>query len=67
MPDENTIPGEWRLKPRQRGSQYEKSADWQPVESLDTEITCPQQGCDTRLKINPFVIKRAQGVSHDQS
>jgi len=28
-------------------------------ESLDTEITCPQQGCDTQLKINPFVIKRA--------
>ncbi len=59
VPNENAIPGEWRLKPRQRGSQYEKPADWQPVESLDTEITRPQQGCDTRLKINLFVIKRA--------
>ena len=28
-------------------------------ESLDTEITCLQQGCDTQLKINLFVIKRA--------
>ncbi len=56
VPDENAIPGEWRLKPRQRGSQYEKPADWQPFESLDTEITCLQQGCDTQLKINPFVI-----------
>ena len=65
--DENAIPGEWRLKLHQRGSQYEKPADWQPVESQDTEITCPQQGCDTRLKINLFVIKRSKGISHDQS
>jgi hypothetical protein len=28
-------------------------------ELLDTEITCPQPGCSTRLKINPFVINRA--------
>jgi hypothetical protein len=28
-------------------------------ESLDTEITCPQKGCNTRLKINPFVINRS--------
>jgi hypothetical protein len=26
---------------------------------LDKEITCPQPGCNTRLKINPFVINRA--------
>jgi NACHT domain- and WD repeat-containing protein len=25
---------------------------------LDKEITCPQEGCNTRLKVNPFVIKR---------
>ena len=28
-------------------------------ELLDTEITCPQKGCDTRLKINLFVINRS--------
>jgi hypothetical protein len=28
-------------------------------EMLDTEITCPQPGCTTRLKVNPFVIKRS--------
>jgi hypothetical protein len=26
---------------------------------LDTGITCPQQGCNTPLKINPFVIHRS--------
>jgi hypothetical protein len=25
---------------------------------IDKEITCPQEGCNTRLKVNPFVIKR---------
>jgi len=28
-------------------------------ESLDREITCPQEGCHTRLKLNPFVINRS--------
>jgi hypothetical protein len=27
--------------------------------SLGTEISCPQEGCNTRLKLNPFVIKRS--------
>ena len=31
--DENAAPPEWRLKPRQRGSQYENYDNWQPVES----------------------------------
>ena len=31
--DENAVPPEWRLKPRERGSQYEKYENWQPVES----------------------------------
>jgi len=28
-------------------------------ESLDKEITCPQKGCNTRLKLNSFVINRS--------
>jgi hypothetical protein len=28
-------------------------------EELDSEITCPQEGCNTRLKVNPFVINRS--------
>jgi hypothetical protein len=28
-------------------------------EALDTLISCPQEGCKTRLKINPFVIDRS--------
>ena len=28
-------------------------------ESLDTEITCPREDCNTRLKVNPFVINRS--------
>ena len=31
--DENAVPPEWRLKPRERGSQYENYDNWQPVES----------------------------------
>ncbi len=31
--DKNAVPGEWRLKPRQRGSDHEKYDGWQPVES----------------------------------
>ena len=33
MLDKNDVPGVWRLKPRQRGSGYEKYDNWQPVES----------------------------------
>jgi hypothetical protein len=28
-------------------------------DTLNTEIICPQEGCNTRLKLNPFVIKRS--------
>jgi hypothetical protein len=28
-------------------------------DNLNTEIICPQEGCNTRLKLNPFVIKRS--------
>ena len=31
--DENAVLPEWRLKPRRRGSEYEKYDNWQPVES----------------------------------
>src|SRR5512137_2745640 len=31
--DENAVPGEWRLKPRQRGGHYERPEDWHPVEA----------------------------------
>jgi hypothetical protein len=31
--DTNAIPPEWRLKPREKGGDYEKYADWQPVEA----------------------------------
>jgi WD40 repeat protein len=30
-------------------------------ESLDNDITCPYGGCNTQLKINPFVIQPFQG------
>ncbi len=30
--DENALPHEWRLKPRQKGSEYTRSENWQPVE-----------------------------------
>ena len=28
-------------------------------DALNTEITCPQESCSTRLKLNPFVIHRS--------
>jgi ssDNA-binding Zn-finger/Zn-ribbon topoisomerase 1 len=28
---------------------------------LDSEITCPQEGCNTQLKVNPFVIQHSMG------
>src|SRR5512137_2398522 len=31
--DSNAVPGEYRLKPRLRGSEYEKYDGWQPVEA----------------------------------
>ena len=31
--DENAVPPEWRLKPRERKSHYENYDNWQPVES----------------------------------
>ena len=31
--DKNAVPAEWRLKPRERGSAYEKYDGWQPVET----------------------------------
>ena len=31
--DKNAVPAEWRLKPRERDSEYEKPEIWQPVES----------------------------------
>jgi len=31
--DENAVPPEWRLQPRQRGGPYETYAAWQPVEA----------------------------------
>ena len=33
MKDENAIPPEWRLKPREKGSEFEKYSNWQPVEA----------------------------------
>jgi hypothetical protein len=31
--DLNAVPSEWRLKPRQKGSDYEKYSNWQPIET----------------------------------
>ena len=31
--DENAVPPEWRLKGRERGSQYENYGNWQPIEA----------------------------------
>jgi hypothetical protein len=31
--DENAVPPEWQLKPRQKGSPYERYDNWQPVEA----------------------------------
>lgn len=31
--DENAVPPEWCLRPRQKGSEYEKYDNWQPVEA----------------------------------
>lgn len=31
--DHNAVPAEWRLKPRERGTEYENYVNWQPVES----------------------------------
>ncbi|MBE0686158.1 MAG: DUF4062 domain-containing protein [Anaerolineaceae bacterium] len=31
--DENAVPAEWLLKPREKGSDFEKYSNWQPVET----------------------------------
>ena len=31
--DDNAIPIEWRLKPREKGSEFEKYSNWQPIEA----------------------------------
>jgi len=48
--DDNAEPPEWRLKPRERGSQFEKYDNWQPVESRLHAILAEASG---RLNITP--------------
>jgi hypothetical protein len=31
--DENAVPPEWRLNPREKGGPYDRYEDWQPVEA----------------------------------
>src|ERR1035437_2680932 len=48
--DKNAVPGERRLKPRERGSEYENSEAWQPVESHLHAILAEAAG---KLKFTP--------------
>lgn len=48
--DENAVPGEMRLKPRQRGSAFEKYENWQPVEA---RIHAILDEAVKKLKLNP--------------
>ncbi len=52
--DENAVPSEYRLNPRQRGGMHEKYDDWQPVESRLQEILAQAvkgMGFDEQLRL----------------
>jgi len=50
--DENAVPAELRLRPRERGSRYEQYENWQPVEARLREVLAAAAGrldlCDER-------------------
>lgn len=76
--DQNAVPGEWRLKPRERGSEYEQYDNWQPVESrlhailaeaagklnFTTEQQLPYSASATEQEINAGALGVKEAPEH---
>ena len=45
--DENAVPSEWRLNPRKKGSDFEKYANWSPIETRLQKILAEAANAST--------------------